>query len=536
MKILFYNWVDYLDDEKRGGGVSVYQRNVIRELGATPDVDCYFLCSGISYDILPSAPRWERIKHGSSENRDRRFEIVNSGVLSPAHHAFGDERQLDEPVTEELFYDFLRRNGPFDVVHFNNIEGLPATVLKLRDHFPETKVIFALHNYFPVCPQVNLWYQERENCVDYDEGRKCEHCLPFQHDQRVVRLANGVAYNLKKRGIRPGTRAFDRAFMPGMRLAGRMVQFYMRRFGRGKVAEQRLDPNAGKLLQRIEMAHHKFVRHRETMVELINENCDAVLCVSDRVGEVVQRYGVDPALLQTSYIGTLHAEKFKQTASRPTLLKSDGTLTIAYLGYMRRDKGFFFLLDALEALPEEMAGRIDLLLASRMGDQDTAERIARLSDRFRSVLHADGYTHDQLDEMLAKVDLGVIPVLWEDNLPQVAIEMHARHIPLLTSNLGGAQELGNCRDFVFRAGDRRDFQRKLGHILDGVTDPADYWRDAMVPRSMAEHVAELVTIYAEAGFARGTFPDSDVIDELIEDESQDDAGDTQTGDADARTV
>ena len=24
MKILLYNWVDYLDDEKRGGGVTVY--------------------------------------------------------------------------------------------------------------------------------------------------------------------------------------------------------------------------------------------------------------------------------------------------------------------------------------------------------------------------------------------------------------------------------------------------------------------------------------------------------------------------------
>ena len=46
---------------------------------------------------------------------------------------------------------------------------------------------------------------------------------------------------------------------------------------------------------------------------------------------------------------------------------------------------------------------------------------------------------------------GVVPVLWHDNLPQVAIEMHARHIPLLTSDMGGAQELGNCPEMVFAA-------------------------------------------------------------------------------------
>ncbi|MCA0922771.1 glycosyltransferase [Pseudooceanicola nanhaiensis] len=506
MRILFYNWVDYLDDEKRGGGVSVYQRNLIRELDADPETECYFLCSGISYDVLSDAPRWERIKHGPSENRERRFEIVNSGVLSPAHHAFGDERQLDEPATEEIFYDFLRKHGPFDVVHFNNIEGLPATVLQLRDHFPDTKVIFALHNYFPVCPQVNLWFQEKENCTDYDKGRKCEVCLPHRHDQRVVRLANSVAYNLKKRGIRPGTRTFDRAFMPGMRMAGRALRFYGRRFG--KSGPKLADPNAGKLLQRVEMGHHKYVRHREKMVEAINKNCDRVLCVSDRVGVVAAKFGVDPALLTTSYIGTLHAEKFAETRARDTILKADGTLTIAYLGYMRRDKGFFFLLDALEALPDEMAERINLVIASRMIDQATAERIARLSDQFRSVLHADGYSHDNLDELLSEVDLGVIPVLWEDNLPQVAIEMHARHIPLLTSDLGGAQELGNCSDFVFTAGDRRDFQRKINHILDGVTDPADYWRSAMAPKSMAEHVAELREIYTDGVTpAQGTDPE-----------------------------
>lgn len=498
MKILFYNWVDYLDDERRGGGVGVYQKNLIEALDAREDVECSFISSGISYDLTDVPPRWERVRHGGPENRERRYEIVNSGVLSPAHHSFGDERQVDDPATTRTFFDFIRETGPYDVVHFNNLEGIPAEVLTLKQHWPDTRVIFSLHNYYPVCPQVNLWHQERENCVDYDGGRKCLHCLPQRHDTRIVKLANGVAFNLKKAGIRPGTRMFDRGFGPAMRVARRGVRLW----NRTRLAKRRADRPAAPevtthsgLLKRVEAPHLRFARRRRRMVELINSHCDRVLCVSDRVGEVAARYGIAPALLTTSYIGTRHAEKFDETAPRETITQPDGTLTMAYLGYMRRDKGFFFLLDALEALPAEMAARINLMICSRLIDQPTMDRITALSERFASLLFADGYAHDQLDELLAEVDLGVVPVLWEDNLPQVAIEMHARHIPLLTSDLGGAQELGACPEMVFKAGDAKDFAARMRAILNEKIDLEAYWKGAMAPYSMADHLGELMAVY-----------------------------------------
>jgi len=37
MRVLYYNWVDYLDDEKRGGGVSVYLNNLMAAMSAQPE-------------------------------------------------------------------------------------------------------------------------------------------------------------------------------------------------------------------------------------------------------------------------------------------------------------------------------------------------------------------------------------------------------------------------------------------------------------------------------------------------------------------
>jgi hypothetical protein len=96
---------------------------------------------------------------------------------------------------------------------------------------------------------------------------------------------------------------------------------------------------------------------------LINTHCDHVLCVSDAVRILAQRYGILPQLTRKSYIGTRAAQLFGRPRSleeRP--LKT--TLTLGYLGYMRRDKGFFFLLDALEALPVKVAAQVCIVIAA----------------------------------------------------------------------------------------------------------------------------------------------------------------------------
>jgi len=486
MRVLLYNWVDYLDDESRGGGVSVYLRSLMAALEADPGIEANMLSSGISYDLRRRAPRWERLRHGPERDRARRYEIVNSGVLSPAHHSFGNPAQTRHGPTRDAFYDFIAETGPYDVIHFHNLEGLPAEVLGLKRLWPETRVILTLHNYYPVCPQVNLWHRERAACVDFDGGRKCVTCLPHKHDERLVRLADALAYRLKCAGIRPGTRAFDLAFRQSMRVGGRLARAgaWLRAQLRNRTARRDRPPPTA-----------DFAARRAEMVDRINTGCDLVLGVSDRVCEIAERYGVDPLLLHSSYIGSSHAARFAETAPAPSLPRPDGTLGIAYLGYMRRDKGFFFLLDALEALPDAMAARLHLLVGARNGPPEAMARLEALRPRLAGLRHLDGYDPERLDEVLEGTDLGVVPVLWEDNLPQVAIEMHARHIPLLTSDMGGAQELGQCPGMVFRAGDTADFTARLSDVLEGRLDLAAYWAGARAPVGMEAHLEAMKRLY-----------------------------------------
>ena len=197
MKLLYYNWVPFDDDENRGGGVSVYQRNLISYLLKQSDNEVYFISSGIAYTAESKGVYIKRTSNIYGK-RCKTYQIINSPILSPGHCAFDDmDIYLNDLELYQIFKKFITQNGPFDVIHFNNFEGLSLHVLKIKEDFPNTKMIYSLHNYYAFCPQVNLWKKERESCYDFHDGKDCLTCLTYKADKQEVLFANKLAYKLK---------------------------------------------------------------------------------------------------------------------------------------------------------------------------------------------------------------------------------------------------------------------------------------------------------------------------------------------------
>lgn len=493
MKVLYYNWADNLDGENRGGGVTYYQRNLMRELDKQDVIEATFLSSGLSFDVFNCQPRWEQTRYGPPHDRSRRYEIVNSGVLAPSQFSFGNPEQINHPATSECFLDFMAATGPYDFVHFNNLEGLPAKVLELKSRWPQTRIVMSLHNYYPFCPQVHLWHQGRELCDDFENGKKCESCLPHRPSQSIRRSNFALAYRMKRIGIHPESKVFKAVLETNFRLRRKLFKgqapMHGWRVPLAKETPVKRDgpgPSPGEV----------FAKRRAAFIDLLNLNCDHVLCVSDATRKLAERYGVRPDLLHTQYIGTPMADQFGRKSPATSPLRSDGTISLGYLGYMRREKGFFFLLEALEALPDDVAQRIRLVVAAKKTNAKVMERLATLGNRLRELIYFDGYSRQDLDGILSNIDLGVIPVMWSDNLPQVAIEMHSHRIPLLTSELGGVQELSKCAQMVFQAGNVEDFQERLFAVFSGEVDWEKYWVHARVPVTMERHVNDLQALYS----------------------------------------
>lgn len=489
LKILFYNWVPFDDDEGRGGGVSVYQKNLIEAL-VNQEIRADFLSAGLAYAIESAAPFIRRTIN-DHDPECRSFQLVNSPVMSPGHSAFGwNDRLFEKGPALKVFHDFLREQGPYDIVHFNNVEGIPFTFLELKDEFPQTLVVFSHHNYFPVCPQVNLWSHEKKHCDDFDKGRACVDCLVWKPPKEEIFGAQQLASLLKSNGVTATSPIFARAYSEG---APRLFSDLARQRHAGFLREDRMPARPEE--------ENSFARRRRLAVAILNRSIDMHLAVSERVARVLGSYGVNTANCHVSYIGTKHSQLLEKAKKRQTLADPD-VLSIAYLGYMRGDKGFFFMLEALEKLPPTVAKRVKVKFAAKSnGDANIARRLNDLRHRLHGLEHIDGYKHTDLPRILADVDLGVVPVMWEDNLPQVALEVMSHGVPVLCSDKGGAQELGGNPDFVFAAGSHTDFAEALNRLLTGAVPLSAFWDTAMKLRSMEDHLKELYGLY-EDGMTR----------------------------------
>ena len=485
MRLLYYNWVDPYDAEGRGGGVSLYQRTLLETIAGQAGVEATFLSAGLAHGVRAGAPRWERVRSGAGPGRVRRFRMVDSRPLSPSHHSFGTPEQVTHPPTEEAFARFVEEEGPFDVLHFNNLEGLPAGVLAQCRRWAATRVVVSLHNFYPFCPQVNLWRQERAHCADYEGGAACRDCLPFRPEPAQVRRGHAAVRVLEGVGLAPGSAGYVHVAGPALRGAARAV--------RRVATRRRTGPPAG-AAPAVGSAED-FAARRKAFVDALNAHADRVLAVSERTAEIARDFGVAPGLLEVVRIGTDQSGHWQTRPAPRGLPRADGTLGLGYLGYMRRDKGFYFLLDALERMAPEILARLRLTIAAQARDAGSRARLSALAPRLAGFRHVDGYARDALDDILAEVDLGLVPVLWEDTAPQVALEMHARRIPLLTSDRGGARELGAFPGLVVPAGDAAALEAKLREILDAGLDLGPYWAGALPPTSPEAHVGALLDLY-----------------------------------------
>lgn len=52
MKILYFNWVPTRAFPFDGGGVSIYQKNVLNYLSKKDDMDVYYLTTSYAYDLM----------------------------------------------------------------------------------------------------------------------------------------------------------------------------------------------------------------------------------------------------------------------------------------------------------------------------------------------------------------------------------------------------------------------------------------------------------------------------------------------------
>jgi len=508
------NWGPIWDGAATGGGVNAYAQALALELTRLGH-DLVWLSSGHTYASTEGAPRVVRHPDWLGV---RVFEVVDSPVLAPSLPQFAEPGgEVSSPALERECGRLFRLLRP-DVVHFHNLEGLSIGCVDAA-RAAGARVVFSLHNYHTVCPQVYLMRGHTSPCFGSDGGLRCERCIECQPPAAVRARRAGLEpppeqpapapRGRRKQGIvnpetdepRPPDDPNDPFPHAGLDVRGE-TRIIASEIG-GKPFLEVGGANWAPLDNRIDPEPpgegNAYGRRRAAMVAMLNR-CDRVLAVSEFVRCKFASFGVREEAMQTLPIGSRVNRIVRRCAELlfdPPPFDPPRPVRLVFMGTASWYKGVQVLADALELLVPEVLHRIDLAVFAA-GGQGAEWRFRRLEPRLGGLTLTHGYRPSDLPWMLGGRDLGVVPSTWWDNAPQTVFEFQGCGVPVLGAAVGGIPEF--IRDghdgLLFRGNDRCDLARALARVVREPELLVRLRANVRPPKPIEAHADEMAGLYS----------------------------------------
>jgi glycosyltransferase involved in cell wall biosynthesis len=512
----------------------------------------YYLASGRRYTFIPRmyvarTERWRGVEC---------FDLTNSPNLSPAVENFRRApSETASPAQTRLVMRWLGRVGA-QVVHVHSLEGFGMDLIRaIRG--AGRPVIVTPHNYWFVCPQVDLLHEEARVCMDYEGGRRCLGC--------VKEAPNPLWQRWGRRGEQAVAALLGK---PTVKAARHVIRAMKRRLGlpldgpdpMSEYPSPIPDPEAALGFKVDDAARHpgtidhglsaeederpadlrpspvdqneRFLRadchlrvlngygaRRVAGVEALN-SASAVIPPSRFLLDVLVRMGLNPALARQVRLGQPHFDQINRMTRRSAFYDRSpwdaGTASrpvrFAFLGTTRNNKGLEVLSRAIPLLDTGVRKRCHFLIRALGHDWPFRRRLSP----YPEVSFHGGYDLLQLLSCVGEFDVGILPHIWFENSPLVMLEfLHAGKF-VIASRLGGPVEWivepgagGPGNGLLFPAGDAAALAERITLVATGsvVLPSARQVHEASVLRSYPEHVREVEEVYhAALGAPEPTVP------------------------------
>jgi glycosyltransferase involved in cell wall biosynthesis len=177
-------------------------------------------------------------------------------------------------------------------------------------------------------------------------------------------------------------------------------------------------------------------------------------------------------------------------------------LTVAFFGSAYAHKGPQLLVEAAQRAEHELRVLVHGEVPDRFADR------LRAADARGVVELCGAFSPAGLPDLLAGVDVAVMPSMWWDCAPLMAAECLAGRVPLVVPRLGGLGEA--IRDGVdglfFDALDAGDLARQLDRLAGDAGLLERLQTGIAAPRPFAEYVDELEAYYAGERPSRAPIP------------------------------
>lgn len=361
-------------------------------------------------------------------------------VHALSHRPTGFDAYRDVAVARRCL-EVLEAEAP-DVLHVHHLAGL-STGLVFGARERGVPVVATLHDFATLCALGQLLTLDLRVCPGPEPGR-CLSCV------------GGAAATAALGGM-PGAAG----------VAGGLARLLG--LGRGRVAARLAEMRRVLAAAQVRIAPSRFLRERFEGLG---------------VGDVEVLANGHPRL------------PARERAHAP-----DGRVRFGYVGSLIPSKGVHVLAEAWRRTrPEGATLAIHGPAPAYHGERGYAERVRRhLGDEGDAILRGP-FPPERLGDVLAKLDVLVVPSLWEENAPLVVHEAFLAGLPVIVSDHGGLAEAVRHEVDGLRVapGDPVALGEALRRLAGDGALRARLSADAPPVPTMAEHVHGLLGLYAVA--------------------------------------
>ena len=172
----------------RSGGLTKYVTDLMEQQKKDGN-DVAMLWPG-SYSLMRSKVWIEKKKSkgGTSDS----FELHNPLPI-PLMDGISKIGAYTKEINKDSYREFLKEEGP-DIIHMHTLMGIHKEFLEVASDLG-IPIFYTAHDYFPVCPKVTLFYQEK---ICNGMGENCENCNAHALPLWKIAILQSVIYRKVK--------------------------------------------------------------------------------------------------------------------------------------------------------------------------------------------------------------------------------------------------------------------------------------------------------------------------------------------------
>ncbi|QWG58721.1 glycosyltransferase [Bacillus mycoides] len=394
------------------------------------------------------------------------YELVNplpipllNGINQPEHFM----KEIDHKVYEE----FLIELKP-EVIHVHTLMGIHKEFFETAKKL-DIKIVFTTHDYFGLCPKVNLMDSKGNVCNDFDDGKSCIECNVNALSLPMVHVMQSYPYRYLK----------DSSIVKSLR-----------KIKKNQTKNNTVATSVEREIEEIDVNLATYYIELRDYYLIIFKLIDYFHFNSSIAKEQFEKYlDVNGKIVSIS-----HQDISDYRQERKVKQRGNEVVRLGYLGPIDTYKGFYSLKNQLDSLKEKGYTNWHLgVYGDFVNDPDT------YNPKYHTFYGR--YNYNQLKDIFNEVDLLIIPSIWKETFGFIGLEAQSYGVPIMVSEYVGFKDLVQDGEtgFIYKV-NKHDFIDKLSMILDD-TSLLDYINENLLkldfPHLMEQHTKEIINLYQE---------------------------------------